>query len=739
MPSVRTVVCFLIAGVLAVAVAGIAGPALAAPVARAAPAAAEQGQHQQSTQTVGAVAHGLAVSIDSVSPQFASTNSTVVVTGTITNHTGAPIDGVQVDLYTWGSPFTNRTQMGDFSNGEVWHLSPVVGNPWPAPSTLHSHATMSWSASFSVASQGYLRSYEVYPIEAAALSDGGTVLGKARTFLPYWPGSGGAAPNKLDVAWIWPLIDKPQQGACSQDLATNDLASSLAAGGRLNGLLAAGLKYARSTRLTWAVDPALLSDAKVMTQRYKVGGNEVCTDTTAMPSSNAARTWLNDLRTGTTGTTGTPMFVTPYADPDVSALVHSGLDTDLARSYALGDSKAQRVLDKPFGSGALVAWPPDGAADASVLSSLARYGGVKTTVLNSGEMPALQTGAPDDAVTSVPNGIGTTMGVLLADSGITTELGSATAASSASAQFSVEQDFLAQTAMIVAEAPYSQNPRSVVIAPPQRWDPSEGEAAALLRLTLTTSAPWLRPVSLSSLASAAGKDVGATGRQQLRSIEVAPEELGAGYMGTVKSVGASASLYESMLYEPSTQTIESLEAAIAVTESSAWRGRASKGGRLAIAHLSSYFGHREKQVLIISKNKVVLGGTSGATPVSVFNGLDATVQVQVRARPAGSQLSIGDFNPLVILLPQQTKTVRLPVHSAALGSALIQLQLVTKNGTPLGSTQSLSIESTRFGRALLIVIAAALGVLVLASLARWVRRWWRDGTSGADGRSEGAG
>ena len=56
--------------------------------------------------------------------------------------------------------------------------------------------------------------------------------------------------------------------------------------------------------------------------------------------------------------------------------------------------------------------------------------------------------------------------------------------------------------MIVAEAP--NNPRSVVIAPPRRWDPSEGEAAALLSLT-STRVPWLRPVPLASLASADGQ------------------------------------------------------------------------------------------------------------------------------------------------------------------------------------------------------------------------------------------
>ena len=301
------------------------------------------------------------------------------------------------------------------------------------------------------------------------------------------------------------------------------------------------MEYTEPASLTWAVDPALLSDATVMTQGYKVGGDAQCTETTGMPASSAAGTWLDELRTGTRDE---PMFVTPYADPDVSALVHSGMDSDLEESFSLGDSQARKILSRPFGPGVpdtSIAWPADGAADASVVASLAHDGQVATTVLNSAEMPALRTPAgiypADDAVTSVPTGIGNTMSVLLADSEISKELGSVTVASSASSQFSVEQDFLAQTAMIVAEAPNS--PRTVVIAPPRRWDPSEREADALLSLT-STRVPWLRPEPLASLASLDGKHAKTVDRKQLPPSKVAPKQLSSDYMSNVESVGRSA-------------------------------------------------------------------------------------------------------------------------------------------------------------------------------------------------------
>ena len=144
------------------------------------------------------------------------------------------------------------------------------------------------------------------------------------------------------------------------------------------------------------------------------------------------------------------------------------------------------------------AWPADGLADAEVLTSLANDGGISTLVLSSGELPSSTPGY-DNALGRTTSGIGTSVSVLLADSGITSLLGSASATPTESGQFAFIQDFLAQTAMISSEAPNLA--RSLVIAPPTGWNPSPAEAAALL--SITHNAPWLRPVALSALAAQA--------------------------------------------------------------------------------------------------------------------------------------------------------------------------------------------------------------------------------------------
>ncbi|HZZ54190.1 MAG TPA: DUF6049 family protein, partial [Trebonia sp.] len=586
-----------------------------------------------------------------------------------------------------------------------------------------------WSASFPAASAGYTR-FGVYPLAAQAQYPDGTPLGTAdRTLLPYWPGNGAPKPLPLNVAWIWPLIDAPQQGMCGATLATNSLAGSLAAGGRLGTLLDVGQQWAAQDDVTWAVDPALLSDVNVMTSKYAVGGSSTCSDRQFQQPNVAAAQWLSLLRASTATQ---PMLFTPYADADVAALTRAGLEQITRTAYHVGESVTSALL--PHQASVPVAWPADGAANTSTLTSLAHDGGASTVVLNSGQLSSSD-GQYDNALNATTVGDGTTMGVLLADSGITGLLGSVSASSPARAQFDATQDFLADTAMILAEAPYLQ--RSLVIAPPRHWDPSAAEAGALL--SMTYSAPWLHKTGLSSLAAAAAH-LPARAKVPARAPSGA---LSDGYTDQVAAANASAALYKNLLYRPGPNVLNSVDAAVAVTTSVAWRGAGAAGGEQALINLSDNLKAKEQKVSIITGKKILLAGTSGTTPVSVQNLLPVEVQVRVVATPsAGSQLSVGKFADLIPVPAGQTGTVRVPLHSSAITTTTMQLQLQTEDGSPLTWTsQLLSVQATRYGRALLVLIAAALGVLVLTSVARWIRRWLNDGRNDAkaDGRSGGTG
>jgi hypothetical protein len=705
--------------------------AASVPLLSGAPAArASAGEiQQQSPRSSAADAHTLAIAITGMTPTTAGPDSTVTVHGTLANRTGAPVSGISVQASTSTEWFLFTAQMTEFTDGLSTGTSPLplqpAGQSYLVTGAVPNGATVQWTVSFQAADfYVFHDQFGVFPIQVQATAAGTAYTAAARTFLPFWPGGTAAAqPKGLQVAWVWPLIDTPQQGACSKTLATSKLASSVASGGRLSTLLDAGAAWSAGDDLTWAIDPALLSDVSVMTRPYFTHGNATCSERIREQPSPAAANWLTKLGTSVAGQ---PAFLTPYANVDVAALSHSELDRNIGTAYRLGATVAGQILPNTFGKdgtgtgdGSLLkaAWPADGRADVGVLTSLAEAGGISTAVLSDDE---LSSGSPgENALAKTVNSVGTTMSLLLANSGITSLLGTASATPTPSGQFALTQNFLAQTAMIAAEQPGIE--RALVVAPPTGWDPSPAEANALL--AITHGAPWLHPTGMSTLATAATKLPSTT---HVPPKQVSGAELKDDYLDQLSQVQSSVSVFKDILYQPSAAQLNLLDAALAVTESSAWRGRGSPGGWLAMTLLGNYVSESEKKVQMIASKKILLAGQSGETPVSVQNGLGQPIQIQVTAiTPPGSQLQVGDYNRLLKVQAGKTNTTRIPVHSAMIGTATVQLQLATQNGSPLtwqGTSQPLSVEVTRFGRSLLLLIGGALGILVLTSAYRLRRK-----------------
>jgi hypothetical protein len=732
MRTVRSLVRTLMAVLLA-----MAAPVLVFPAAQA----TAQAVQPQSYRTSAAVSNALTISIDGMSPQVAKPGKAVTVRGTLTNHTGSAISGLAVQAQTSGTWLQSQAGMTDFADGTGSYPLQPAGTPSAVSGSLASGATVHWSVTFHPgAFYSGVGQIEVYPLAVQASSSASSYQATSRTFLPYWPDKSAGTP--LQVAWVLPLIDAPQQGACAQTLATNTLAGSVAPGGRLATLLDTGSQWSQLDHLTWAIDPALVSDVSVMTKKYFSGGQATCTGRFRQPASSAAQTWLSDLAAGTAGQAA---FATPYADVDVSALSHAGLDTDIQSAYQVGAAVGGQLLPDTLGAKAVsagtalaAAWPADGIADSGVLTSLAAEGGVKTAVLSSSEFPAES--APT-ALARTTTGIGTPMSVLVANAQLTSLLGSATADSPGSSQFAVTQGFLAQTAVILAEAPSEQ--RALVIAPPRDWDPSATELKTLLEMT--RNAPWLHVTGLSKLAAASAGAPALSIPSQVHS----DSELTAAYLGQVQALDANVNLFENLLYQPSSDLLAVLNEAYAVTQSSAWRARGSEGpgGWQPKVKLAAYLNIAEQQVQLIASKKLLLTGTSAKTAVSVRNGLDTlglndAIQVNVLdSIEPGSPLSVGDFDRTLTIQAGQTNTAWLPIHSSTIGTSTMRLQLATGNGSLLSWTaQPLSVEVTRFGRSLLVIIGGALAILVLTSIYRLRRKRLaaaRHGGSAADNPEAG--
>src|SRR5215831_9820903 len=685
-------------------------------------------------------AQPLSVAITSISPTYATPKGKVTVSGTVTNTTAVAATGLSVQLWSSSVRFPDRAAMASYLTAPTGAgVDSQLPNSMQTLATVPAHSTRPWSLTLRV-SQAGMTTFGVYPL-AAELSQFGAPVDAARTFLPFWPAASQArAVRPVSLAWIWPLIDVPHQAACPA-LLNNNLQASLASGGRLNQLLAVGgSAVGRSAGLTWAIDPALLNDAKVMTARYQVGGTVTCGHASTLPASAAARAWLSGVQSVAAQQ---DFFVTPYADVDVAALSHRGLTSELANAFADGRTEAKAILhgqvQRPpvapghdrAGAGATgpIAWPANGVADYGVLESLAASPNrIGTVILDSTMMPpAVPTNVTPTAVTTTPDGVYGQMHVLLADNGIEQVLSApadslpgiapGTRPSPAAAVFARKQWFLAQTAMIASEAPHTA--RAVVVAPPSRWDPGAALASSLLDETVHT--PWLRPASLSGLV-AAPRQTGQVRRNGPPKYQVSRSELKAPLLRGVQQLNNQIGLLSSILVPAGPRY---LSTAVAAVESSAWRGQPSgrRTARQLLRKVSAFVAVQQHQVRIIN-GRVTLGGKSGEVPVSIRNTLGQPVTVRLRVSvPSAGRVVIRNPKELITVAAGTQKTIKIPVKASEAGSTTLTLWLTNPAGRPLpGSTAQVTVEATHFGTMAIVIIGIALAVFVITAIGRAIRR-----------------
>lgn len=698
---------------------------------------------------------GPVVAITSLSRPFASGGQRLTVHGTVTNTTRSTISGVTVQLMSSGSPFTAPSQLAPYAAGSEPAL--VASEPramGKIRGSLAPGVTAHWTAVLRVNEVG-MTVFGVYPLAAQATDTVGAVLGTSWSFLPFWPSlKSKLRPTRDDIAWVWPLIDVPDQGPCP-DLLNNHLAASLASGGRLARLLATGASSTgQAAKLTWVIDPALLSSAATMAggphkSPYLVGAKYSCRQARSYAASGAARDWLARL---STAVRTQPSFVTPYADANIAALIRANLGDDLHRAFTQGRTAASKILGPkvaPSGSGgsdpssliSAAAWPANGMASYSMLENLAAVDGIKTVVLSSAAMPPKQPlPYTPSAITHTPNGVGGQMRVLLADSNLTQILGRAGAARSAAAQFSVKQFFLAETAMLASQEPHLS--RAIVAAPPRRWNPPASVASGLL--SETTHAPWLSPASAGSLA-ADRHATGRTARQQ--PIYRGHNHFSRSFSSAINAANRGIALVQGLRATPSPQ----LGSAIAGVESSAWRQtrRGRRPARDVLHRISVYVTNQVNGVSILGDGRTTLGGQKGSVPVSIFNRLGYPVRVRIRLfidQAPGRQFTVlpGSgasmvnsevaVTKVIEVAKQSQITTKLGVKMTGVGSTQIVMKLLTARGQLIpGRQATMTVKTTHFGTLALVILAAALAIFMITSAGRAVRRGHTPGPDGEDG------
>jgi len=676
------------------------------------PAAAATGQ--QAAQSP------VSIFITGMTPEkWATPSSRITVTGTLRNSSRAQASHLTVQLFDSTTPVASVAELKqDASQPYSAATAPVAGAIWHSTRSLAPGASTDWSIRVP-ASALNMTTFGVYPLAAQAQDTFGAALATTTTYLPYEPARKGSyassRPSPAKIAWLWPLIDipllnEPWQGNCAGSQASA-LAQGLGQGGRLGELVQAG---AADDDITWVLDPAVVANVKALT-----------TCGSSQPRwAKAASAWMTHLQAATSGR---PMTVTPYGDPNVAALVTPavGRGSDVTRSFQLGRSLAGGILHRSLSPGttssttsgtpvsltqaAAIAWSAVGVPGYDTLENLAPNG-VRILVLSTSAFPAGQ-----DSVLQTPDGGGSYMTALLASQSLTQLLESSSSAPGSA--FLTSQQFLAETALLAQQAPGQQvAAQPIVVAPPPHWAPPAGLAAELL--ADTSSAPWLSQVSLTSLAGT--RHIQIVPNRNWPAGGVGPTRVTRSELRKLRTLDREILQLQGIRAHPDPY----LFLAVSALESSAWQGASKAIPNAMLAILDRRIAVQQQAVQIIAEKRITLGGLKGSVPVSIDNHLGYTVRVQLQlqySQASGIRIT-ADPRGMVTVPAHQTQTVRLGVQATEVGSTTVTMTLAGQGGQPLPGLQRMTIQATQVGVLGMIIFAAALGVFLIASAARAVRR-----------------
>ncbi|GIH71214.1 DUF6049 family protein [Sphaerimonospora thailandensis] len=715
--------------------AGMAGTAVAASNRHAAGSAAATAA---AATAVAATAPADPLVVEKVTPEIPREAATpITVSGAVT---GTPQSSVQVRIhYSPGRPFATRAELATFLDDDGY-----VTTNWRTKiqvTQLDQSGKLPFEFSVTPQELGMSRA-GVYPLAIEVLDAAtGQRVAIDRTVLPYVPADAEQIP-KVRLALAMPIVDRPHR-ADDNTFMDDDLRGSVASG-RLANLLKL-VKTSHET-VTWFVDPALLEDVRLTSAgSYTVKTSDGIRRAAADP---AAGKWLDDLRTALSGK---PVLATPYADPDLAALVHNKLDEPAVAAIRRGSSVASDVLGREVPTS--TTWPAGGRLDRDTLDELA-MSGVKSVLLSgdaflspppddpgtaqtgtpqTGAIQTPQSNAPSstpDAALRVDTVAETPVTALLADPALGQILGADVSA--AGGAMLARQRFLGETAMIAfegagqpgqagqagqaAEPGRAQPTRTVVAVPETRtWNPNPAFVSSLLQAA--AGAPWLRMTSLDSVkpTRAARSDFSYTDQDR-------QAELRHSYLGTVRRLGQEADAVSTV----TTEQDQLFHEAILRLTASAWRTDRKRAHAFA-KQVESSIEDRLRRVSVIDTPRAV-AGADGQVPVSVANKLDSDVTIKIRVTSDDeSRLAIVDgfyeTEPITVLR-DRTQLVNVPVTvpGGGGGEATISIQVLTAEGKRYGKAVHVTVRTTDYTGIAIVIVGAALVIMLAAVVMRVLRR-----------------
>lgn len=653
------------------------------------------------------------VTVDQITPRVPRDPTTPIkIVGTLSNSGNTALAALRVRLHFSARPFERRADMNAYLAGQGAY-DPSFNTFTPIP-----RVDPGGKASFEVtttAAELKMSRFGVYPLTVEIIDAVEQQVAVTRTFLTYAP-KGEKVP-RTRLALAMPIIDQPRR-ADDGTFLDDGLRASLD-NGRLNRLLRIAQQPHKG--VTWFIDPALLDDVHRTTRPYQLRNGD---DVRTRPPDPAAGPWLAQLRTALAKSSA---VATPYADPDVAALVHNGVDDATGDAIAKGVQVAGTLLGRTVP--ATTNWPYGGVLDRDALDELA-VSGVRTLLLSGNALP---TESPStitpDAATRI-DAVSGTLTVLLADPTLSSLVDTATgthgAAGGAAAAL---QRFIAETAMITLEDP--ERVRTVVAAPRRRWDPDPAAVRELL--DVAGSLPWLRQVTLEQVKPPkrpVPRGDLVYGAQHRRT------ELHRAYLRQVRELAAKVDLI------PAVTGTEArpFESALLRLGSSAWRGR-GKEAKKYVEQVGKAVDAQINKISITGRGQPrLLAGTNGNVGISVQNRLGRRVELSIDVRSHDpKRLMIDTYRREISIEDGNTTTIQVPMRAPNGGDTRVTVQLATRSGVPYGDPVVLTVSATGYTGIAAVIVGGALTVMLAAVVLRILRTRSGRAKRDAGGRGEGTG
>ena len=538
----------------------------------------------------------------------------------------------------------------------------------------------------------------------------------------------------VEITMFWPLADKPRLapglpgGTTPVRLMDDDLAVSLAAGGRLDTVLAAA-EFATSPgaidpsagvdrALCLAVDPDLVVTVNAMSAGYVVADSPDGLGPASHPGTGqaAAVAWLDRLRRLADKLC---VVATPYAQADLDALDRVG-DAPLSAAATI---TAADVVDKILNVVSVrgVTLLGDGPLTADALHLLNTQGPTVTVAAapSTADTPdlAMRRLSPQVVFAPYDPAVGGALAAIGTDPGTPTYLDDSLAVPVAG-DSPVARRQSALAAVLWRTLKPDVLPRSQILLPPLKWSPQPDDARAVLTaLANSVRAGLAKPRPLKALlaqATAVGPadqeqseptaakgrfddDVVATISKQVRRLAGLTEA-----MTTDSRTGLTGLQYTAPLREDMLRVLSQIEPP--ATRNELARQRLPVVGKTIedLFHAVSIVNPGDTYTLATERS---------ALPLALRNDLAVPIRVrlQVDAPPGMTVTDVGEQE-----LPPGYLPLRVPVELHVSQRVAVDVTLRTAEGLQLGESVRLSVHSNAYGKVLFALTLG--GGLVLALL-----------------------